>query len=228
LNQHLGIGKSNEKESKEGIDPLIQLLKSKPKVLELLGRIWELLYIEGSTPDIGKRREHVIRIMLEEELKLKVLPAPPMEREWDFSIMIEGEERRYSLKTTEDITTIKVAWNGYPSIERAQRFEFKYPILYICGNRKKGELSVYVFDVDDLVNLKKELGNSMWWIPKSNTNPRGFGIDSKAVKVLIGKAMEKDNFVTVRYQHIDINTVEKKYWKSWYCMLKELASEGFI
>jgi len=118
-------------------DPLIQILKNKPEVLDLLGRIWEILYLEGSTPDIGKRREHVIRIMLEEEFGLKVNQAPPMEREWDFSIIIEGTERKYSLKTTEKITTVKVAWNGFPSLERARRFKFEYPILYVTGNRKE-------------------------------------------------------------------------------------------
>ena len=61
-------------------DPLIQILKNKPEVLDLLGRIWEILYLEGSTPDIGKRREHIIRVMLEEEFRLKVNQAPPIER----------------------------------------------------------------------------------------------------------------------------------------------------
>jgi len=101
--------KNENGEKFKEVDPLIQLLKSKPSVLDLLGRIWEILYIEGSTPDIGKRREHVIRIILEEELGLKVRPAPSMEREWDFSVVIGGEERKYSLKTAEVVTTIKVA-----------------------------------------------------------------------------------------------------------------------
>ena len=73
--EHLG---NDEKESIKGYeskDPLIQFLKNKPAVLDLLGRIWEILYLEGSTPDIGKRREHVIRVMLEEEFGLKVNPA---------------------------------------------------------------------------------------------------------------------------------------------------------
>lgn len=48
-----------------------------------------------------------------------------MEREWDFSITIEGIEKKYSLKTTETITTVKVAWNGFPSLERGRRFKFK-------------------------------------------------------------------------------------------------------
>lgn len=219
-------GLNNEKEFKENVDPLIQLLKSRPDILKLLGRIWEILYIEGSTPDIGKRREHVIRVMLKEEFGLRVNPAESMNREWDFSIMIGGEERRYSLKTTETITTIKVAWNGFPSIERARMFEFKYPILYITGNRKEGRISVYVFEVDDLKELKSKMGDSMWWIPRSGTNPRGFGINTNAVKILIEKARKKGNFVTTDYQHVDINAIKEKYWKAWYDMLKKLALEG--
>jgi len=215
-----------EKENETKTDPLIQFLKSRPNVLELLGRIWEILYIEGSSPDIGKRRENVVQEALKEELGLKVNPAPSMEREWDFSVLIEGEERKYNLKTTENITTVKVAWNGYPSMERALRFQFNYPILYITGNRREKEISVYVFEVEDLEELKKEMKDDMWWIPKSGTNPRGFGIKAEAVKRLIEKARNKGNFMSMKYQRIDIDSIKEKYWKSWYSMLKKLALEG--
>lgn len=120
------------------MDYIIQLLKSRPETLELLGRLWEILYIEGSTPDIGKRREHIIRTLLEMEFGLKVISAPPMERDWDFQVILDENRRQsYSLKTTETITTLKVAWNGFPSLERARKFEFKYPILYVTANRKR-------------------------------------------------------------------------------------------
>ncbi len=144
--------------------------------------------------------------MLEEEFGLKVNPAPSMERDWDLSIIIEGKERRYSLKTTEKITTVKVAWNGFQSIERAQRFEFKHPILYVTGDRKERKVSVYIFEIDDLEELKKEVGDEMWWIPRRGTNPRGFGINVKAVKILINKAEKKGNFITANYRPIAINT----------------------
>jgi len=207
------------------MDFLIRLLKSKPDVLKLLGRMWDVLYIEGSTPDIGIRRQHLLCIMLEEELGLKVTQAPSLEREWDISIMIEGEERKYSLKTTERISVIKVAWNGFPSIERARRFQFKYPILYISGNRKEKKISIYVFEVNDLEGLKNEIGDSMWWIPKSETNPRGFGININALKILMTKAKEKGNFMEIEYQPVDLNIIKKKYWKTWYNALKKLISE---
>lgn len=206
------------------VDPLIQLLKSKPDVLELLGRIWEILYIEDSTPDIGVRRQSVIQEMLREEFGLEVSPAPSMERGWDFSIFIGGW-RRYSLKTTGKINTIKVAWNGFPSIERARRFQFKHPILYITGSRRERRISVYVFEVEDLEELKREAGDEMWWIPRRGTNPRGFGIRSKAVRELIEKAKRKGNFATVRYQPINIDGIRGKYWKEWYDVLKGLALE---
>ncbi len=206
-------------------DPLIQLFKSNLPVLSLLGRLWEILYIEGSTPDIGKRREHIIRVMLEEEFGLRVIEAPPMEREWDFSIMIEGEERKYSLKTTEKITTIKVAWNGFPSIERARKFNFKYPILYVTGNRENREISIYVFEISDIEELRREMKDDMWWIPKSGTNPRGFGLNTNAVRNLIKKAKEKGNFVTTNYRRVDTDAIREKYWKIWYNALKRLALE---
>lgn len=70
--------------------------------------------IEGGTPDIGKRRENIIRAFLEIELGVKVISAPPMERDWDFQVVfIESGTQNYSLKTTENITTLKVAWNGF-------------------------------------------------------------------------------------------------------------------
>jgi hypothetical protein len=188
--------------------------------------MWDVLYIEGSTPDIGIRRQHLLCIMLEEELKLKVAQASPLGREWDISIIIEDEERKYSLKTTERISVIKVAWNGFPSIERARRFQFKYPILYISGNRKEKRISIYVFEVDDLEGLKNEIGDDMWWLPRRGTNPRGFGINTKTLKILMSKAKEKGNFMEIEYQPVDLNIIKEKYWKTWYNALKKLILEG--
>ncbi|MEM0202690.1 MAG: hypothetical protein QXR83_01855 [Archaeoglobaceae archaeon] len=138
------------------------LFKEKLETLELLGRIWDILYVEGGTPDIGKRREMVIRMLLEKEFNLEIIQAPPMEREYDFEAIIGGERRRYSVKTTEKVTTVKVAWNGFPSLERARAFEFKYPMLYVVGDRLSKKISVYVFDIEDLKSLKKEIGDAMW------------------------------------------------------------------
>jgi len=208
------------------MDPLIRLLRSKPDLVRLLGQMWDVLYIEGSTPDIGIRRQHLLCIMLEEELKLKVARASPLEREWDISIIIEYEERKYSLKTTERISVIKVAWNGFPSIERARRFQFKYPIIYISGNRKEKRISIYVFEVDDLEGLKNEIGDDMWWLPRRGTNPRGFGINTKTLKILMSKAKEKGNFMEIEYQPVDLNIIKEKYWKTWYNALKKLILEG--
>ncbi len=206
------------------MDYVIQLLKSRPEILDLLGRLWEILYIEGSTPDIGKRREHVIRTLLETEFGLEVIPAPPMERDWDFQVILdENKKRFYSLKTTENVTTLKVAWNGFPSLERAGKFEFKYPILYVTANRKEKEISVYVFEVEDLESLKMEIGDDIWWIPRSGTNPRGFGINTQSVRRLMEMAKEKGNAITGRYTPINMESLKREYWKKWYHLLKELA-----
>lgn len=177
--------------NERNVDPLIQLFKNNPTVLELLGKLWEALYVEGSTPDIGKRREHIIRTMLEEEFGLRVIEAPPMEREWDFSVVVGGEERRYSLKTTEKITTVKVAWNGFPSIERARKFVFKYPIMYVTGDRESKKISIYVFEVEDIETLRWEMGDNIWWIPKGG-NPRGFGLNTQAIRSLIKKLKKRE------------------------------------
>ena len=206
------------------MDYIIQLLKSRPETLELLGRLWEILYIEGSTPDIGKRREHIIRTLLEMEFGLKVIPAPPMERDWDFQVILDENRRQsYSLNTTETITTLKVAWNGFPSLERARKFEFKYPILYVTANRKEKEISVYVFEIEDLEFLKMEIGDDIWWIPRSGTNPRGFGINTQSVKRLMEMAKAKGNAITKKYTPINMESLKREYWKKWYNLLKDLA-----
>jgi len=62
------------------IDPLIHLLKNRLDALQLLGRIWDILYIEGNAPDIGKRRENVVKELLRKELGLTVKSAPATER----------------------------------------------------------------------------------------------------------------------------------------------------
>ncbi len=205
------------------MDPIIQLLKKNMMAVNILGRVWELLYIEGSSPDIGKKREHFIRLLLEKEFGLKIISAPSMEREWDLSINIEGKEKKYSIKTTEGMTTVKVAWNGFPSIERARKFIFKYPILYVTGNRVENEISIFIFDISDLEELKNEMGDDMWWIPSSSTNPRGFGINREAIRWLINKAKKKDNYVSAKYKPLNIANIQDEYWDNWYNMLKNLA-----
>ncbi len=205
------------------MDPIIRLFKGRPEVLELLGRVWDILYVEGSTPDIGRKRELFLRVLLEKEFNLKVTPAPPMERGYDFEIVIDGERRLYSVKTTETVTTVKVAWNGFPSLERARAFEFKHPILYVVGNRALGQINVYVFDLEDLGSLKSEMGDRMWWIPTGGTNPRGFGINSYAVRRLMSKAEAKGNYVSKEYSSINVAKVAKEYMDKYYELLKELA-----
>jgi hypothetical protein len=210
-------------------DPLIRILKDKPDILKLLGRIWDLLYVESTSPDVGIRRENVIKEMLREELGLEIASASSTERDWDFSIKTEEGERKYSLKTadlktTENISIIKVAWNGFPSIERAMSFQFRYPILYIVRDREKKEISAYVFEKEDLEELKEKWKKDMWWIPNSKTNPRGFGIKPRAVKYLIDKAKKRGNFISVNYTPIEINdNIKARYLQGWYNLLKSLA-----
>jgi hypothetical protein len=67
--------------------------------------------------------------------------------------------------------------------------------------------------------------DSMWWIPKSETNPRGLRINIDTLKILMMKAKEKDNFMEIKHQPVDLNIIKKKYWKTWYNALKNLISE---
>jgi len=208
-------------------DPLIRLLKTKPDVLKLLGRVWDILYIEGHGPEVGKRRENFIIQLLRREFNLQVNTPKSVERGWDFSVVIEKEERKYSLKTYEEqqgkSSPIKVAWNGFPSIERARTFRFEHPILYLLRDKKYHKIYVYIFEVKDLEELQKELGDKMWWIPSNETNPRGYGINPKMIPILIRKAEQKGNFIFSTYPPIDINKVVEDYWSEWYNMLKKLA-----
>ena len=43
------------------VDPLIQRMRENKRFLELLERVWGILYFEGSGPDIGIRRENFIK-----------------------------------------------------------------------------------------------------------------------------------------------------------------------
>ena len=95
------------------IDPLIKLFEQRLYALELLGRVWELLYIEGSAPDVGKRRENFIKLLLKYGFGIEIESAPGTERSWDFKVKIGNQWYTYSLKTTEKPTVVKVAWNGF-------------------------------------------------------------------------------------------------------------------
>ena len=70
------------------VDPLIKLFRQQINTLELLGRVWELLYIEGNAPDVGKRRENFIKLLLRYEFGLEVISAPDTERSWDFKVKL--------------------------------------------------------------------------------------------------------------------------------------------
>lgn len=214
------------------MDPLIELLAEKKQndVLKILCYAWDVLYIEGRSPDVGKRRENLLRLILENELKLKVSVAPSTLKDWDISVKIGNEERRYSVKTREDCGIVKVAWNGFPSYERARRYEFKAPILYIIRSRhedRKNEVSVFVFEIEDIEHVKKKLGDKFWWIPQNRTNPRGFGLSKEAINELINVAKRKGNYVSDVCESVELNLekITEAYWNGWYNLVRRLALE---
>lgn len=205
-------------------DPLIQIFNNNRSLLELLGRVWELLYIEGSSPEIGKRRENFIIMMLKYELKLDVERAPPTEPQWDFKVKIHGKWHYYNLKTTERISTIKVAWNGFPSPNRILSYKFKYPILYISVSRENGQLLMCVFRVNNINKVLSEKGIEFWQIPRQGTNPRGFGIRTSSIRQLIDLAHNEGNCIFYYYNKIEnIEEIANLYWKEFYNLLKRLA-----
>lgn len=210
------------------MDELIALLKSRLDVLKFLGRAWDLLYLESKSPDVGIRRENLIRLVLENELKLKVTAAPYMERSWDFSVLIGNKERFYSLKTSEGVSPIKIAWDGFPSIERARMHKFMHPILYVKNSKRMKELAVYVFDVDDLKRVRRDLGDRMWWMPRGGTNPRGYGIATVAVKKLMETAVKSGNYVSTNYEPLKLDSLIAEYWSEWYGLLKRLSRLTFL
>ena len=208
-------------------DPIIKLFEENPDTLELLGRVWELLYIESSTPDIGKRRENFLKLLLRYEFGFIVEDAPDTERFWDFRIKINQDWYHYNMKTAEKAGTIKVAWDGFPSVERAESFSFKYPILYIVGNRSVKRIEVYVFSTELIYEVKNSMEQAklpFWWIPKNTTNPRGFGLSSEAVSKLIERSKKERNYVEKTYHFKNsLKKISEEYWRDWYYLLKKLA-----
>ena len=210
------------------MDLIISRFKSNERALEILGRAWEILYIEGSSPDVGKRREHFFRLLLEKEFDLKVIPAHSTAKEVDFYIVTKDGKVGYSLKTTEGISTIKLSWDSFPGLgerdilKKAEEYPFEYPIIYVQGDRKKKKIAIYVFESED-IELAKVKCKDFWWIPKTGTNPRGYGISSKGVKFLIDMAKRKGNYVEKKYTPPNVEMLKDEYWAKWYSLIKELA-----
>jgi len=221
-----------------GKDPIITLFENRKDLVILLGRVWQLLYFEGSSPDVGKRRENFIVTMLRYDFNLQVEQAPDTEKDWDFNILINGQKRYYSLKTAEASSrfpVIKVAWDGFPEKKRIINYNFKHNILYIQRIKRQNKIEIFVFDVHDLQQLKKESMKNdekfyeIWWVPKSGTNPRGFGLQCNAVARLVKQAKQRGNYVYAKYPPISDEEFEKlkeAYFRGWYNILKELALRG--
>ena len=215
-------------------DIIIQLFENNREYLKLLGRAWEVLYFEGHSPDVGKRRENFIIQMLKKEFNLNIIQAADTEREWDFKIIREdGSERYYNLKTTEGYSILKLAWDGFPTVERILNFKFHYNILYVVGNRRTHTVEISVISIDDLKGIqKKTTGETLeeyWWVPKSGTNPRGFGLNTKTVKMLVEKAKERGDYIKMGYDPIPpakINELKDKYFEEWYELIKRIAMGG--
>jgi len=196
------------------------------RLRKLIGVVWDLLYIEGRRPDVGARREHFVRTILRKELGLNITAAPELDRQLDFYVEIEGKQYPVSVKTLENIGVLKVAWNGHPSRDRAEEFEFSIPILFLT--RSGG--GFYLFELDDIKKVRAELIFDAFWQPFADTsgNPRGFGIKGQAVRKLMKIAKEKGNFVEVPFQEIIVDgKIKELYFNKWYNMLLELAEPFF-
>jgi hypothetical protein len=220
-------------------DPLIQLFRGKPEALTLLGRAWEVFYFEGNAPDVGKRRENFIIEMLREEFGLDVEQAPDTEKEWDFIVNFTNPpmRKKYSLKTSEKFTNVKMAWDGFPDEEHAIRkilnFNFGYDLMYVIGNREKHKIAMAVIESHQLRNIQTICRNDpskvkdYWWIPKSGTNPRGFGLKRGTIKRLVENAKRNGNYLETTYPPLPADRIEelkRKYHEGLYKLIKEITS----
>jgi len=199
------------------VDPLISLLKDKEDVVEFLAKGFKALSDVIKTPDIGMRRQELFIATLK---KLGVVEEAEeqLKREIDFYLKTEEGLKPYSLKTMKNVDTIKIAWNGFPSRERVESFEFTCPIVYVT------EKGIYVFELEDIKSVKEEMKfEDFWWIPKSTTNPRGFGIYKKAVERLIERAKSKGNYIPLREIHAEIN--REDYLEAFYEMVRKLVEK---
>lgn len=145
-------------------------------------------------------------------MELEVREAPSLERQVDFYVVINGKEHAYSLKTMENVGTLKVSWDSFPDVERLKQaagsFRFQVQIIFIYRE------GVCVFEVEDLERIRKELGfDNFWWIPPQETNPRGFGIRSEAVRKLMEMAKQRGNFIEISGERIDDERARREYFK---------------
>lgn len=216
-------------------DLIIELFENNPNALRLLGRAWDIFYFEGRSPDVGKRRENFVIQMLRKEFGLSVQQAPDTEREWDFKVIQDdGSEKYYNLKTTEGYSNVKLAWDGFPDRGRILNFEFHYDILYIVGDRKNHTIELSVITIDDLRAIQEAVRNDpskleeYWWVPKRETNPRGFGLKASTIRMLVGRAREKGNYIKYRYDPIPptrLPQLRMEYFEGWYELIKKIALE---
>jgi len=201
------------------VDPLIALLRSQNKVLEFLAKGFKVLSDVIKTPDIGIRRQELFIATLKKHGVIEEIQEQ-LGREEDFYLISEARRQAYSLKTAKSVGIIKVAWNGFPSAERVKNFQFTCPIVYVT---KEG---IYVFELNDIESVKREMKfDEFWWIPTGG-NPRGFGISKKAVEKLVTKAKEKDNYIPLpSIREITAQISRGDYLDAFYEMVKMLVNK---
>jgi len=86
------------------------------------------------------------------------------------------------------------------------------------------KIDIYVFTPTLISKVRDDMGRDFWWIPRGGTNPRGFGISTRAVRRLMSEAEKEGNHVGKIYNPIvDFEQVTENYWRGWYYLLKKLA-----
>ncbi|AIY86163.1 MULTISPECIES: hypothetical protein [unclassified Thermotoga] len=217
-------------------DPLIDIFKKNKERIDILGKAWDIFYFEGRAPDVGKRRENFIVEMLRKELPhliKSVNQAPDTERNWDIEITFQDDStKRYSIKTTEGFSDVKIAWDGFPTKDRILTFNFQADIFYIARNKDK--IILCVIDLEKLRDLQREVEKNeskleeYYSLPSSNTNPRGFGLKSSTVKRLIELSKKEENYLEIDYKPFPVELILKakeEYFKGWYDLIKELIEK---
>ncbi|MBD3215887.1 MAG: hypothetical protein GF311_24970 [Candidatus Lokiarchaeota archaeon] len=133
------------------------------------------------SPDIGTLREKMMSGILKKEYEEDFQDElPPQGTETDF--IISNEE--ISFKTTIS-KSFKLIWTAYydQAMQFYKTFQPSCSILVMLFQKTLGGL--HYLPVNSLRDIRLELGNKFLKRPKSNTNPRGVALSTKAFNRLV-------------------------------------------
>ncbi|WP_296903982.1 hypothetical protein [Thermotoga sp.] len=96
------------------------------------------------------------------------------------------------------------------------------------------KVKICVINSKALSSIQKEIEKypskleEHWWIPKTNTNPRGFGLKKKTVKKLVEESKNSGNYLEIDYKPFteeEKARAKKEYFENWYELIKAIAKK---